>query len=245
MAKTFAEIGQDKSLPHIGVIMEKRDTQYYPHFELPRGFHFHSYQPGYEEKWAQLEYEVEGMDTLEEARGVFYTEFLLGQTYQWLDRDGEEKRYPQPEQCPYFEEMRRRMVFVMDDRGELTGIGALWPGWTFGREDQRLHWIAVKPKYQGLGIAKAIVSKLLDLYNDMGYSGYLYLASQTWSYKALRIYYLFGFEPYLGEKPQRWISADFTTDPPQPWDYKQKNEEAWTMIRAKWQEYDEKRSSEC
>ena len=52
--KTLAQIGLDRSLPHIGVIMEKCDTEYYPKFDLPKGYIFAKYKRGYEKQWAKL-----------------------------------------------------------------------------------------------------------------------------------------------------------------------------------------------
>lgn len=76
--KTFEQIGLDRSLPHIGVIMEKNDTKDYPKADLPLGYHFSKYKPGFEKQWANLQYEVEETDTLEEAELVFKSEFLDG-----------------------------------------------------------------------------------------------------------------------------------------------------------------------
>ena len=101
----------------------------------------------------------------------------------------------------------------------------------------RIHWVAVAPKYQGLGILKAMVTRLLDIYNELGYEGYIHLTSQTWSYKALNVYIKFGFKPYYGEKPANWIARNLTSGNFEPWDYKEKNEEAWNMIFKKINEY--------
>ena len=221
MTRSFDETGLDRSLPHIGVIMEKTDTKSYPSFDLPAGFSFSLYQPGYEEEWASLQYTVGQTDSLEEARGAFFSEFLQ------TEKD----------------KMCRRMVFVLNPAGKVVGSAVLWAGSHFGREYQRVHWVAVNPEYQGLGISKALVTWVLDLYNALGYDGYIYLTSQTWSYKALNVYSKFGFKPYLGAKPQNWIAGDMTADPFIPWDFETKNREAWKIIGEKIEEY-EKRKKE-
>lgn len=245
--KTFSQIGLDRSLPHIGVIMEKYDTESYPKFDLPDGYFFAKYKQGYEQQWAKLQYEVGETDSLEEAELAFKCGFLDGTGMDWINK---ENNHPNPyisdpynsgpcniESSSFFTQMCERMLFIVDDRDNVIGTGCVWGGKMFGKELQRLHWIAVSPKHQGKGIAKALVSKLFDLYNELGYSGYIYLTSQTWSYKALNIYMRFGFKPYLGEKPQNWNSVNLTSGNFEPWDYKEKNIEAWDMIYGKINSY--------
>jgi ribosomal protein S18 acetylase RimI-like enzyme len=204
--------------------MEKTDTFQYPKNPLPDGFSFSSYKAGFESQWAKLQYEVEHTDSLEEAEMVFQREFVGNTGAESIEK---------PERSPNFQALLDKMVFVLDQDGNMAGTGALWDGDVFGEVHQRLHWIAVAPQYQGKGIAKAIVSKLLDIYNQLGFSGYIYLTSQTWSYRALNIYFKFGFKPYMGGKPRNWVSANLTSGNYEPWDYAEKNIEAWNMINEK------------
>jgi len=193
--------GLDRSIPHIGVLMEKFDTAEYPRHTLPDGYAFAQYKPGLEAQWAALHFEVGQTDSPEEAEAIFKNDFA--------DRDA----------------LTRRMLFVLDENGQLAGTGCLWDGNHFGRTLQRLHYIAVSPRHQGKGIARAIVSKLLDIYNELGYAGYIYLTSQTWSYRALNLYAGFGFRPYMGEKPMNWRCGDST--------FAKETAEAWDMIYGK------------
>ena len=77
MGKSFEQIGIDHSLPFIAVIMEKGDAGIHPEFRLPEGFSFSFFQPGDEERWAQLQLSVEHVDTLQQAEDIFRQEFLL------------------------------------------------------------------------------------------------------------------------------------------------------------------------
>jgi ribosomal protein S18 acetylase RimI-like enzyme len=235
--KTFLEIGLDRSLPHIGVIMEKYDTESYPVFDLPKGYSFAKYKRGYEKQWAQLQYEVEETDTLEEAELAFKREFLDGKSMDWINKANNRTETTNIEDSLFFDQMYERMTFIVDDRDKVVGTGCVWGGKMFGKELQRLHWIAVSPEHQGKGLAKALVSKLLDIYNELDYSGYIHLTSQTWSYKALNIYMKFGFKPYFGEKPQNWNAVNLTSGNFEPWDYNEKNIEAWNIIYEKINSY--------
>lgn len=241
MEARFLRTGLDKSLPHIGVIMEKRDTAAYPRFELPKGYRFSAFEPGFEARWARLQHLVGHVDSLQEAEEVFQSGFLLGCGTDWAQPRPPERRDIPAEAFPCYEEMRRRLLFVTDAAGDVVGTGVLWPGRHFGIERQRLHWVAVHPDHQGRGIAKALVTRLLDLYNELGYAGYVYLTSQTWSYRALSVYGKFGFRPYLGAKPPNWLSVNLASQAREPWDYEERNREAWAMIQDKIDAYERSR----
>lgn len=201
--------GMDSSsLPHIGVLMEKTDIHLYPRYALPDGYHFSAYRPDLDEAWASLQYAVGQTDTLQEAREIFADEFA---------------RYP--------DMLRQRMLFVLKENGELVGSCAIWLGYHFGRELQRVHWVAVAPAQQGRGIAKAMLTHLLDGYQQLHPNGYLYLTTQTWSYPAIGLYLQFGFRPYLGKKPVNWRAVNLLSG--EPWDYQTKTQEAWRMIGEK------------
>ena len=201
----------DKSIPHIGILMTKTDTKNYPRFELPIGFAFCGYKAGYEKEWADLMFELGQTDTLKQAQEVFENEFLS-----------------KPEL------LQKQCLFVLDKSGEVAACGSLWHGEHFGKQLWRIHWIATKPNYQGKGLIKALLTKLLDIYNELGFDGFVYLTSQTWSYKAINLYSKFGFMPYKGEKPQNWKTENYDSE----------NNKAWQIIDSKIAEYKIKQISD-
>ncbi len=69
-----------------------------------------------------------------------------------------------------------------------------WYGTWYGVPMGRLHWVAVMPKYQGLGLSKALVTRCL--YTLANYHDMAYLTSQTISYKAIKVYLDNGFVPF-------------------------------------------------
>ena len=184
----------DKSLPYIGVLMTKTDIASYPHFDLPEGFSFSFYQPGYEDAWAELMLSVDQTDTLQEAKDIFRSEFLA-----------------QPELLP------TQCLFALDEHNRVAATGSIWPGEHFGRELLRIHWVACAPEHQGKGLVKALMTKLMDITNALRYQDLLYLTSQTWSYKALGLYARFGFMPYKGEKPVNWQAKNFNKQTQTAW----------------------------
>ncbi|MDD5190473.1 MAG: GNAT family N-acetyltransferase [Dehalococcoidales bacterium] len=202
----------DKSIPHLGVLMEKLDTGKYPNYGLPSGFTFVRYEAGFEHAWSQLQYGLGQTNSLSEAEQIFQDEFLSNP-----------------------EALLKKCVFVQDSIGNIVASASLWRGNHFGKELQRVHWVGVLEQHQGKGIAKALLTRIFDIYRGMGFSDYIYLTSQTWSYPAINIYLSFGFKPYLGEKPLNWKSDDVTFD-----DEKTK---AWTMILSKIREYESSKSA--
>lgn len=195
----------DKSVPFIGVLMTKTDTFCYPRYALPEGFTFCGYHPGMEHAWAELMFSVEQTDTLEQAKDIFQREFLTSPLLL-------------PEQC----------LFVLDSQGNTAAAASLWYGNHFGKVLPRIHWVAAVPEYQGRGLVKALLTRLMDAYDDKENGGFLYLTTQTWSYKAINLYSKFGFQSYMGEKPENWRSENFTEE----------NERAWEIIRQKIKEND-------
>ena len=169
----------DKSLPMCYVLMVKEDTEVYPRYSLPDGYSFKFYEKGDEKTWVEIEMTVGQFQTMEEGLASFNAEFVEGHTLQ-------------PEE---------RIFFVIDSNGKAVATGALWNGEWKGETKQRMHWIAVDESCKGKGIAKAIVTKALDLYNELGYKGFIYLITESWCYSAVNIYEKFGFKLYEGEMP--------------------------------------------
>ncbi len=87
-------------------------------------------------------------------------------------------------------------LFVVDENNELVGSAGIWPGFHFGKERARIHYVSVSEKVQGKGIAKAMLTKLCNQYQREGHTEELYLATQTGSYAAINLYNRIGFIPY-------------------------------------------------
>jgi len=235
MDNAFERTGMDRSLPHIGVIMDKCDTADYPKYGLPPGFTFSCYKPGLERLWISQKVAVGEFDNAVDAESVFKKEFLYGEPIDWLNFTHSKIDPDEIRSAPRYNDLTKKMVFILDEGGDIAATGSIWDGSHFGETRRRLHWISVAPKYQNRGLSKVLVSKLLDIYNELGYSGYIYLTSQTWSYKALNVYSHFGFKPYMGEKPVNWEASDVMTG--EPCDYRAKNIEAWNLINDKLNQY--------
>ena len=167
----------DKNIPNRSLIMQKNDTRVYPEYSLPEGFSFTFFKSGDELEWIRLEQELGQFDSFESGMRCFKSNFVDGQRLSPEDR----------------------IIFVKDKQEEIVATGALWDGEYLGEIKQRIHWIAVSDRCAGLGIAKAILTRLMDLYNELGYSDFIYLWTGTRSYPAVALYRKFGFTDYHGE----------------------------------------------
>ena len=197
----------DKSIPRYYVFLTKTDTKEYPKYELPSGYSIEFYKKGDELEWAKLECSLGQFENIEEGLEAFKNNFITGQNLN-------------PEE---------RIMFVKDGDGEYVATCALWNGDFLGKSCQRLHWLAVSDKCAGGGIAKALVSAALDLYNRLGYEGFIYLLTGTWYYRAIGIYRKFGFREYDGERSllSNMTDAEFI----------EKNREALAIVNEKLSAY--------
>jgi len=198
----------DKSLTLRYLIMTKTDTDAFPKFDLPEGYTFKMYEKGDENLWADIEISVGQFSNREDAIRMFNCEFVDGHNLA----------------------LNERIVFVLDKGKKAVATGALWNGLFNGKTEQRLHWIAVDDSCKGKGIAKALVSKLLTLYGDLGYQGFIYLITETWCYSAVNIYTKFGFKPYLTNNPV----PDFVLSDE---DFVKDTSQGWKQVESKINEY--------
>ena len=160
----------DKSVPYFDFFMLRKKGSAIPVYDLPGVYKFSLYKPGDEISWANIETSVLEFDSEPQALEYFQNNFL-----------------------PYLSEPEKRCLFIETDSGEKIATSTAahcCPKHCY----PFIHWVAVKPEYQGLGLGKALISKItrmmLDLDGDMDF----YLHTQTWSHKAVKIYEKFGYE---------------------------------------------------
>jgi len=156
--------------------MQRKAGTPIPEFDLPEGFKFVQYQSGDEKAWAKIETSVLEFDDELDALLYFQKEYL---------------KIPS--------EAERRCLFIENPQGEKIATASAWHSYSGIRRDPCLHWVAVKPGYQGVGLGKALVSKVMRHLRDIEGDRDFYLHTQTWSHVAVRIYLKLGFT-ITGEK---------------------------------------------
>ena len=159
----------DKSVPYASFLMRREKDTPVPEYKLPGGYKFAMYKPGDEKSWAEIETSVLEFDKEADALEYFGREF-----------------------GPYREELEKRCLFIENDSGGKIATSTAW--WCCpDRCLARLHWVAVKPQEQGLGLGKAIVSRCTQLMLELDGDKDFFLSTQTWSHKAVKIYEKFGY----------------------------------------------------
>jgi GNAT superfamily N-acetyltransferase len=160
----------DKSVPFVDVLMHRKSNQPLPLVSLPAGYSFVSFQPGDEKAWAQIEASVLEFDSEIHALLRFQRDYL-----------------------PYLSELERRCIFIQSDAGEKVATATAWWSYTGNRRDPWIHWVAVKPTHQGKGLGKAVVAEIIRRMIEIEGDRDIYLHTQTWSHKAIKIYQKAGF----------------------------------------------------
>jgi len=171
--KTGAKLTMlDKSLPYVGLFMCREAGSPLTACPLPDGYSFAYFKDGDETAWARIEASVLEFDNEFSALKFFIERFM-----------------------PYADELSHRCLFVENCEGEKVATATAWWGFTKGQRRPWLHWVAVDPQYQGLGLGKAIISRATELLSELEGDVDYYLHTQTWSHKAIVIYKKNSFMP--------------------------------------------------
>ena len=90
----------------------------------------------------------------------------------------------------------RRCFFVTDEKGVAVGVISAWYSRDFkGGDHGRIHWVAVRPSYQGRGLGKAALSYALKRLAEWHERSFL--DTSTARIRAIKLYLDFGFVPDL------------------------------------------------
>lgn len=166
----------DKSLPYADILMHRKAGTPVPPARLPEGFRFVMFKAGDEADWAEIETSVLEFDDTEEALSYFQKEYL-----------------------PYLPELSRRCIFIEAEDGRKVATATAWWGYTGLRRDPWLHWVGVRPAFQGRGLGKALIFYTVRLMLEIEGDRDAYLHTQTWSHKAINLYRLAGYQ--ITDKP--------------------------------------------
>ncbi|MBA4688080.1 MAG: GNAT family N-acetyltransferase [Candidatus Galacturonibacter soehngenii] len=163
----------DKSIPYKRIIMklDYEKNLSYDKNTLPQGYFFKMYEEGLEKEWAKTETKVLEFENEEKALSYFKKDLI-----------------------PYKEQLKKRMVFVMKEDNIAVANACAWYINYKGMHQAQVHYVAVRPEYQGLGIGKAVFKEALSLFPIYEPGEDIYLHTQTWSYKAIKMYLKMGFQ---------------------------------------------------
>lgn len=154
-------------------LMLERDLTNLPHFPLPDGYRYVFFQPGDRDQWIDIEKSAKEFTSYEQG------------LESWNRYYGGKE-----------DELTRRMIFIEDEDGrkaatatafyDINGIDRSGDGW--------LHWVAVRREYQGRGLAKPLITHVLEIMRDLGYT-HAKIPTQTTTWLACKVYLDLGFRP--------------------------------------------------
>ncbi len=150
-----------------------RDLENLPSIALPEGYKFVFYQPGDRDAW--IEIETSAKEFISHAQGMPVWNLYYGKKEETLPK---------------------RMVFVENAQGikvatatayyDIKGRDKSGAGW--------LHWVAVRREYQGKGLSKPLITYVLSVMRELGYT-HAKIPTQTTTWLACKIYLDLGFRP--------------------------------------------------
>ncbi|WP_158234629.1 GNAT family N-acetyltransferase [Lentibacillus sediminis] len=149
------------------------DTPYIPNHPLPAGYEFSLLT--YEEQrhqWAEVT----------TAAGEF------PHKTQALKRFAEEF-------TPHLTEAKKRILFLKTTNGSYAGTATAWVGEWDKQTIGRLHWMEIKPEFQGQKLGRPLIAKAFELLSN--YHHKAYLKTQPRSLAAIHLYLEFGFTPAI------------------------------------------------
>lgn len=162
----------DERIRYYELLLE-RDLGKFWHFPLPEGYRFVFFQPGDRDEWIDIEISAKEFTTYEQG------------LESWNRYYGDKE-----------DELIKRMVFIEDAEGQkaatatafydISGIDRSGDGW--------LHWVAVRREYQGRGLAKPLITHVLELMYSLGYT-HAKIPTQTTTWLACKVYLDLGFRP--------------------------------------------------
>jgi GNAT superfamily N-acetyltransferase len=163
------------------ILMTRQSLQGFPVFPVPAGFTLRWYEPGFEEHWLAIHLAAE--------KEIPITPDLFSRRF------GSDPTLLAARQC---------YLFSMDGSPVGTITGWLDPLFE-GQSHARVHFLAVVPQWQGRGLAKVLMSSVLQRLKELGHTR-TYLATSSNRIHAVRLYLRFGFVPLAktGEAQALW-----------------------------------------
>ena len=156
----------DRSIPYFSLYMRRPAALPLPPTPtLPDGFFARAYLPGDERHWARIEHAVGEFPTAAEALCYFSQQY-----------------------APQAALLAQRCVFIVTPDGLPVATATAWQQGGVNA----LHWVACDPAHQGRGLGRAAVAEALRRFPGEE-SPEIWLHTQTWSHRAVRLYHRLGF----------------------------------------------------
>ena len=182
----------DNTIKYYELLMILDDTSKHDKYDLPLGFCYKFYQVGDEEDWVKIHIESGEFTSVEQGMQFFH---------EFFDH--------------FRNELNKRCVFIVNQKnGEKVGTAtiSLLNEKEYGC-DAAVDWVAIKKSYQGMHLARPLISKFISIANELKHKK-LILHTQTTTWLAAKLYLDFNFKPIItGEKIGWEILKTLTNHP--------------------------------
>ena len=176
----------------ISINMERVDLTDIPQFELPAPYSFRWFRPGDEQDWVDIHVDADNFN--ESTINQFYAQFGTDDDYT-----------------------AGRMCFLCDGDGQAVGTASAWHMADLrGVEAGRVHWVAIVERLHGRGLAKPMLTAVLNRMVELGYERAC-LDTDTRRLPAVNLYLSFGFRPHIPDEDQlrawQWVRERLPDSP--------------------------------
>lgn len=182
----------EKRLEYHELLMIYENTVKVKHYPLPEGYHFEFYKPGDEYEWSKIH--VLSGENAKITKSLQHFHDFFGH---------------------FKDELPKRCFFITTDTGEKVATATI--SLLKEKEDgyeAAVDWVAIKKEHQGKHLARPLISRFIELANELGHNK-LILHTQTHTWLAAKLYLDFNFIPYkINENIKGWQILKTITNHP-------------------------------
>ena len=193
----------DNTIEYHELLMKYDNTKNYIKYNLPNGYHFEYYKDGDMNDWIKIHLDSREFTSFKEGKKIFH---------DFYDS--------------FISELNKRCIFIIDDKTNekvATVTVSLLSTLEYGY-NAAIDWLAIKEKYQGKHLSKPLLSKMLEMANNLGHDKII-LHTQTTTWLAAKLYLDYGFEILNKSEIKGWSILKTLTNHPKLLDYKTLNQE--------------------
>ena len=162
----------DNTIKYYELLMKYDDTSKYIKYDLPKGYHYEFYKPGDEYDWIDIHISSEEFTSIDEWLEIFH------KFYDYFIND-----------------LNKRCIFIVEDNTNKK-VGTVTISLLKNKEydyEAACDWLAIRDEYQGKKLSKPLISKMVELANNLGHKKII-LHTQTTTWLAAKLYLDYGFE---------------------------------------------------
>ncbi len=165
---------KEENIPDLNIFMVCDKVNKKAFSNLPNRYHFRNIKKEELDLWKEFPFDSD--EDKKEYKG--FMDDYFNNVYQPLE-----------------EEFYKKCLFICNDDDKPVATCFLWKSYN---EIYTIHWLKVLKEYEGLGLGRAILTKVMSEITPSMYP--IYLHTQASSFRAIKLYTDFGFEIITDEK---------------------------------------------